>query len=338
MLLLRPLMPATGPQFSSLFQAGVRWNGYVALGVIAGLQGDEGVALSAVGFAVLVPINNVMSVLVLSRYAGTKPAPFKQVVRSVATNPLIISTVLAIILVSLNVRVSEPVGDTLNLLGDATVALGLICVGAALDFSSMRATPSPLAIGTTLRLVVMPAVAAGMCFAIGLSDRTFEVAMVCVAAPVATSAYILARQLGGDSTLMANIITLTTLLSLLTIPADAAAGAAADLGRRRLFQALHQFLPHLPRLEAGMQARQPVRIDGAVRPAEIARHRQDFAGEDVDGVLDLLRRSKDQLPAAMLDHPDGPALAWRCFRHGRVEDGRLPVWGIDALVHPGCQG
>jgi malonate transporter len=219
MLLLRPALPATGPQFSSLFQAGIRWNGYVALGVIAGLQGDEGVALSAVGFAVLVPINNVMSVLVLSRYAGAKPAPFKQVARSVATNPLIISTVLAIILVSLNVRVSEPVGDTLNLLGDATVALGLICVGAALDFSSIRAAPIPVAIGTTLRLVIMPAVAAGMCFAIGLSSRSFEVAMVCVAAPVATSAYILARQLGGDSTLMANIITLTTLLSLVTIPA-----------------------------------------------------------------------------------------------------------------------
>jgi malonate transporter len=218
MLLLRPILPATGPQFSSLFQAGIRWNGYVALGVIAGLQGDAGVALSAVGFAVLVPINNVMSVLVLSRYAGTKPAPFSQVLRSVATNPLIISTVLAIILVSLNVRISEPVGDTLNLLGDATVALGLICVGAALDFSSMRASPVPLAIGTTLRLVAMPAVAAGMCFALGLSPRSFEVAMVCVAAPVATSAYILARQLGGDSTLMANIITLTTLLSLVTIP------------------------------------------------------------------------------------------------------------------------
>jgi len=35
---------------------------------------------------------------------------------------------------------------------------------------------------------------------------------------VATSAYILARQLGGDAKLMANIITLTTLLSLVTIP------------------------------------------------------------------------------------------------------------------------
>jgi predicted permease len=42
--------------------------------------------------------------------------------------------------------------------------------------------------------------------------------MLCVAAPVATSSYILARQLGGDARLMANIITLTTLLSLVTIP------------------------------------------------------------------------------------------------------------------------
>ena len=218
MLLIRPILPANGQQFSSIFQAGIRWNGYVALGVIAGLHGEQGVALVAVGFAVLVPINNVMSVLVLSRYASAEPAPFKSVIRSVATNPLIISTLLAIILVRLGVRVSEPVGDTLNLLGDATVALGLICVGAALDFRSMLATPVPLGIGSVLRLAVMPAVAAGMCYAIGLSGMSFEVAMVCVAAPVATSAYILARQLGGDATLMANIVTLTTLLSIATIP------------------------------------------------------------------------------------------------------------------------
>ncbi len=218
MLLARPLLAKDGPQFSSVFQAGIRWNGYVALGVIAGLHGEIGVGLSAIGFAVLVPINNVMSVLVLSRYASEKPAPFLRVLRSVATNPLILSTVLAIILVSLGVRITKPVADTLTLLGDATVSLGLICVGAALDFGSMKAARWPLVAGTLLRLVVMPGVAAGLCFAIGLSKMAFEIAMVCVAAPVATSAYILARQLGGDARLMANIITLTTLLSLITIP------------------------------------------------------------------------------------------------------------------------
>jgi predicted permease len=64
----------------------------------------------------------------------------------------------------------------------------------------------------------MPGVAVGFCLLLGLRAVSFEVAMLCVAAPVATSAYILSRQLGGDFTLMASIITVTTLLSLLTIP------------------------------------------------------------------------------------------------------------------------
>lgn len=219
MLTARPLLAKDGAQFSSVFQAGIRWNGYVTLGVLAGLYGDEGVALSAVGFATLVPMNNVMSVLVLTRYAGSEPAPLKRVVMSIITNPLIISTLVAIILVSAGVRVSPPVGETLNLLGDATVSLGLICVGAALDLSSMRSAKWPLVAGASLRLLVMPAVTAGLAYTIGLSSMVFQVAIICASAPVATSAYILSRQLGGDSKLMANLITLTTILSLFTIPA-----------------------------------------------------------------------------------------------------------------------
>ncbi len=218
MLLARPVLAKDGPQFSSVFQAGIRWNGYVALGVVASLHGDVGVGLAAIGFAVLAPVNNVMSVLVLSRYAGKTPKPFMRVLRSVATDPLILSIAIAVILVSLGVRVSKPVGDTLNLLGDATVSLGLICVGAALDFSLLRTGRWPLAAGVLLRLVVMPAVAAGLSYTIGLSRIPFEIAMICVSAPVAISAYTVARQLGGDAKLMAGIITLTTLLSLITIP------------------------------------------------------------------------------------------------------------------------
>ena len=218
MTLARPLLSRDGPQFSSIFQAGLRWNGYIALGVISGLFGERGLGLAAVGFAVLVPINNVLSVLVLSRYAGTTPAPFRKVVRSIATNPLILSTLLAIILVQAGVRVSPPVADTLNLLGDATISLGLICVGAALDFGAMREAKWPLAAGVILRLAIMPAVTFGLANALGLTGMALQIAMICVAAPVATSAYILARQLGGDARLMANIVTLTTLLSLATIP------------------------------------------------------------------------------------------------------------------------
>ena len=83
----------------------------------------------------------------------------------------------------------------------------------------MRSAKWPLAAGTMLRLLIMPAVTAGLAYAIGLSSMVFQVAIICASAPVATSAYILSRQLGGDSKLMANLITLTTILSLFTIPA-----------------------------------------------------------------------------------------------------------------------
>jgi len=218
MTLLRSFLARDGAQFSSVFQAGLRWNGYIALGVIAGLFGPEGLSLAAVGFAVLVPINNVLSVLVLSRYAGATPAPVLQVIRSIAGNPLILSTLLAIALVQTGLQLSDPVADTLNLLGDATIALGLICVGAALDFGAMRQAKWPLAAGVILRLLVMPAVTFAIGGLLGLAAPALTIAIICVSAPVATSAYILARQLGGDSRLMANIISLTTLVSLVTLP------------------------------------------------------------------------------------------------------------------------
>lgn len=219
MLALRRFMPVTGPQFSSVFQSSIRWNGYVALALISGLHGQDGVALAAVGFAVLVPINNLMSVLVLSRYASATPAPMSRVAATIAVNPLILSTVAATIVVALGLTIPGPLAETLDLLGDATISLGLICVGAALDFRSLKGAQTPLVIGVGARLVLMPLIAAGLATLAGVGDMAFSIAVICTAAPVATSAYILARQLGGDSTLMANLISLTTLFSLATLPA-----------------------------------------------------------------------------------------------------------------------
>jgi predicted permease len=43
-------------------------------------------------------------------------------------------------------------------------------------------------------------------------------AVICAAVPGAPSSYILARQLGGDAPLMANITTAQTLAAMLTMP------------------------------------------------------------------------------------------------------------------------
>jgi hypothetical protein len=226
MLVARPALGLSGPAFSSVFQAGLRWNGYVALGVISALLGEAGLALAAVGFAVLVPVNNLLSVVVISRYAGAAPAPLAGVLRALAGNPLIIACALALAVVASGLEPPAPMMETLRLLGQATVALGLICVGAALDFPALRAARYPLALGSALRLLAMPATMWATCAAVGVEGDGLVIALVCAASPVATSAYILARQLGGDAGLMANIITVTTLASLVTLPLIALAGRA----------------------------------------------------------------------------------------------------------------
>jgi malonate transporter len=174
-------------------------------------------ALAAVGFAVLVPINNILSVLVLSRYAGATPAPFRTVLRSVATNPLILSTLLASSSSS-PACASASRWATRSTCWATPPSRSASSASAPLSISARCVAKWPLAAGVALRLAVMPAVTFGLAFALGLNGMALDIAMICVAAPVATSAYILARQLGGDARLMANIITLTTLLSLVTIP------------------------------------------------------------------------------------------------------------------------
>jgi predicted permease len=47
---------------------------------------------------------------------------------------------------------------------------------------------------------------------------TRDIAILCASVPGATSAYILARQLGGDAQMMAGMITATTVAALVTMP------------------------------------------------------------------------------------------------------------------------
>jgi predicted permease len=47
---------------------------------------------------------------------------------------------------------------------------------------------------------------------------TLAIALICAATPTAPNSYVLARELGGDTTLAANFIAAQTLLAALTLP------------------------------------------------------------------------------------------------------------------------
>ena len=207
-----------GPAFSSVFQGAVRFNSYVALGAIAALLGREGVALSAIAVAVMVPFLNTLCVSVLMRHADGGEMGLTVFAKQFVQNPLIMSSLAGIAVHLLGIPLPNFVATAVDMAGKAALPLGLMAVGASLDLADARARPAPVIVASGLRLLVMPSLVAFGAMLVGVAGSAKTAALICAAVPGASSSYILARQLGGDARLMANITTAQTLAAMVTMP------------------------------------------------------------------------------------------------------------------------
>jgi predicted permease len=214
----RPALSLDGPGFTSLFQGSVRWNSYVALGAITAILGKPGLALIAVAIAVMVPLANTLCVMVLMRYASHHRASPAMLAGQVARNPLIVACAAGVAAQLVGLTVPETLATGIDLVGKAALPLGLLAVGASLDFGDLRARIMPLVAASTLKLLVMPLLVAGLAAVMGVTGPAMVAALICAAVPGAPSSFILARQLGGDAPLMAGITTVQTVAALITMP------------------------------------------------------------------------------------------------------------------------
>ena len=207
-----------GPTFTSVFQGALRFNSYVALAAIAALFGTQGVALSAIAVAIMVPLLNTMCVMVLMRHASDVEATATMFAKQFVQNPLIMSCLAGIIVQLLGIPVPKVLMITVDMVGKAALPLGLLAVGASLDLADAHARPLPVVVATTLRLLIMPALVTAGTLLVGVDGIAKTAALICGSVPGASSSYILARQLGGDAPLMANITTAQTLAAMVTMP------------------------------------------------------------------------------------------------------------------------
>ena len=106
----------------------------------------------------------------------------------------------------------------MEIISRAALPLGLLAVGVALNLGALRTAGKPLVISSGLKLLIMPLVAVGISLLLKLEAHEQAMLVLFASVPTATSAYILARQLGGDAPLMAAIVTAQTLVAMLTLP------------------------------------------------------------------------------------------------------------------------
>lgn len=211
-LLAKPLSPM---QFASLFQCGFRFNSYIGLAVAGMLFGTPGIVLMGLILGVCVPWVNLTAVWMLAKHAES--GLFRELLR----NPLIWGTLLGLLLNLAGFTAPQPLTGFLGRLADASIALGLLAVGAALRLDSQQTSRHQLGFATwflSVKLLVMPLTALIVGNALGLSGLNYAVVVLFAGLPTASSAFILATRMGGDGKSVAWQISAGTLLSMLTLP------------------------------------------------------------------------------------------------------------------------
>ena len=213
---LRRALNLSGPVFASVFQGATRMNSYVILGVSGTLIGSSGVALASLALASMAVVVNVLAVLVLTRY-GSSTAGAAQpasLARSLAGNPLILACILGVLWNLSGAPMPALLGAPLSFVGSAAVGVALLSVGAALEPRRLLTEVRIAAATCGLKLVVQPAFLLALAVPLALDPEARLVGVICAAAPISTSAYIMSAQLGGDADLMARLIALSTLAAM----------------------------------------------------------------------------------------------------------------------------
>jgi predicted permease len=216
----RRRLKLSGPTFTSVVQGSIRPNTYVGLAATAGLLGAPGLAHAAVILALMVPLVNILSVSALCSHGdcSARRPGIAGFALELAKNPLILAILIGLALNASGLPLPGAAVELLDILGQAALPLGLLAVGAGLSFAAVGQGRRPILVCLLTHLVLLPALTIIACLLLGASAEGLTTAILFTAIPTAPSAYILARQLGGDHALMAAVITAQTVAAAASLP------------------------------------------------------------------------------------------------------------------------
>lgn len=213
--IIRAVQKTDAARFGVYMQGMVRFNTYMGLAIVAALFSQQGLTILAITLAMCIPLVNILSVLALTRQDSMN---VKSIFVSLLKNPLILACIVGIIFNFSGLSLWAGFADLIKQLGICSLPLGLLCVGAALQFMALKKQLWVLLLNTFARLLIMPALAYMVCIWLGLTQLETQVLVLFFALPTASASYILTKVLGGDHQLMAGVISLQTLCSVLTLP------------------------------------------------------------------------------------------------------------------------
>jgi predicted permease len=217
LLLLRSRLAGSNAAFTSVFQGSIRFTTYIGLAAVYSLFGDDGLYIAAVYITVLIPLVNILSIMVLVKFGGQEGG-WHWIFITVVKNPLVIACLGGMSLNLLGFQLPLFVDNLAKILGHGSLPLGLLAVGASLQFTAIKKTGPEILYSCLFKLLLMPALMWLACLLFTVDSLSTAVAVLFAALPGSPLSYILAKQLGGDTKLMSAIIAVQTGIAMISLP------------------------------------------------------------------------------------------------------------------------
>jgi predicted permease len=184
--------------------------------VVQGMYGDAGLPLLSSLILIAVPLVNILAVFVLEGYRGHDISASKLMI-SVIKNPLVDAALLGFIFFLLQIKLPEIVLSPLNSLSKTATPIAFIILGGTLEFDSIKNNIKLILLGSVGKLVITPLIVILAAISIGLRGMYLGCIVATIASPVAVSSFTMAKEMDGDADLAAQLVIITTVLSLVTI-------------------------------------------------------------------------------------------------------------------------
>lgn len=141
-------------------------------------------------------------------------------IKNILTNPGIIGTFIAVILFVLRIKLPYVVGESVKYLAGLNTPVAMIILGAYITRVNFKEAfrNKGLYIVTLLRLLILPAVAVLLAKIMPIDDVAKKAILISASCPTATVTALLATRYDLDSVYASELVSITTVVSILTIP------------------------------------------------------------------------------------------------------------------------
>lgn len=217
LILLNMILHFENRAFTSIVQGGIRFNTYVFLALVNAVYGDKGLVLAAIVMAFAIPFINILCISIFAIYLRDGNFSLRAFFKTILTNPLIGACAIGGLINASGIEMPIFILKSISIVSHAALPMGLLSVGVGLELKYLKHAKKELVVSTVAKLVLFPMVAYGLSHIFGLEGMSLSIAIIFASMPTATSSHILARELGGDVSLMASITTLETLACVGTL-------------------------------------------------------------------------------------------------------------------------